>query len=437
MELQPLLLLVILFVPLILLLFLGLPLAFTLGGVACLLLLILVGPASFSIVTGIAFAKGTSYILLAIPLFVLMANFLQHSGLADSLYEMMYRWMGKLPGGLAMGTVFICAIFAAMSGVTAAATITMGLIALPSMLNRSYDKNIAVGSISAGGALASLIPPSVVMIIYANFCEESVGRMFIGGMLPGLLLTGLFCIYILLRCLRNPKLGPSVPEFYSWKEKLITLRAVIFPIILVVAVLGSIYRGICTPTEAAAVGAVGALIIIASQRRLNWAVLKKTLASTVRVTGMVMWVLIGAVSFSSLYTLTGVTGWMLELLTGAELNRYIVLVFIQLTFFVLGCFLDPAGIIMICTPLFVPLITTLGFDKLWFGILFMINMEMGYITPPFGFNLFYMKSVVPPSVSMGDIYRSIWPFVVCQAICLALCIVFPDIILWLPSMMIT
>jgi tripartite ATP-independent transporter DctM subunit len=377
------------------------------------------------------------FTLLAIPLFIFMAMILERAGVADDLYTMMHRWMGPVRGGLAMGTVLICAIFAAMSGISATATVSMGLIALPAMLKRNYDKIIALGCISGGGALGILIPPSVPMILYATLTGESIGGLFAGGILPGLLLTLIFILYIGIRCFFQRDLGPALPkeERATWKEKFISLKAVALPIMIIVMVLGSIYAGVCTATEAAALGCLGAIISAGVYRRLTWALVKESCYRTASLTAMIIWILIGAYCFTSVYTGTGAHELMEHLLLSIPGGRYAILFTMQIVFFILGCILDPAGIIMICTPVFVPVIKALGFDPLWFGVLFIMNMEMGYLTPPFGFNLFYMKAIAPPGVTMTDIYRSIVPYVILQGIGLVIVIIFPQIALWLPSLM--
>ena len=427
----------LLFGALILFLVLGLPLAFVLGGVGMVGCYFLWGSKGLYVSVAQTYGAMGKFTLLAIPLFIFMAMILERAGVADDLYNMMHRWMGPLRGGLAIGTVLICTIFAAMAGISGAATVSMGVIALPAMLKRNYDKVIAMGCISGGGALGILIPPSVPMIIYATLTGESVGGLFAGGILPGLVLSALFVLYIGIRCFLQPELGPALPkeERATWEEKIASLRAVILPIIIIIMVLGSIYGGVCTPTESATLGVVGAFISALVYRKLNWSLIKESCFRTARLTAMIIWILIGAYCFTSVYTGTGAHELMEHLLLSIPGGRYAILITIQLIFFILGCILDPAGIIMICTPVFVPVIKSLGFDPLWFGILFIMNMEMGYLTPPFGFNLFYMKAIVPPGVTMEDIYRSIVPFVALQALGLVIVIIFPQIALYLPSLM--
>jgi tripartite ATP-independent transporter DctM subunit len=424
----------LLFAGLILLLATGAPLVMVMGGGAVIFSYFLWGPQGLLQISANSFGVMQNFILIAIPLFIFMGIVLEQSGLAKALYEMMYRWFGGVRGGLAVGTVIICMIFAAMCGVSGAATVSMGMIALPSMLQRSYDKNIAIGSISAGGALGVLIPPSVPFILYGLFSGESIGALFASGILPGILLGLMFIFYILIRCYFQKDLGPAIPKDKraSWKEKFESLRAVILPMALIGLVLGSIFQGIATPTEAAALGALGALVCAAVSGGLSWKVIKESCFGTLRLSSMVVWIIIGGTAFTSLYTAIGAVDFIRDIIATLPVSRYIILFGMQLVLFVLGMLLDPGGIIMICTPVFVPVIKTLGFDPVWFGLLFIVNMEMAYLTPPFGFNLFYMKAIVPSNITMGDIIRSVVPFVGIQALCLIICILIPEIATWLP-----
>jgi len=429
---------ILLFGALIVLLALGLPLAFVLGGVSVVGSYLLWGDRGLYLITTQAYASMGKFTLLAIPLFIFMAMILERAGVADDFYTLMHRWMGPMPGGLAVGTVIICTIFAAMAGISGAATVSMGIIALPAMLNRGYDKTIAMGCISGGGALGILIPPSVPMILYATLTGVSIGGLFAGGILPGLLLAALFILYIGIRCHFQPTLGPPLPaqERVSWREKLISLRAVLLPIMIIIMVLGSIYAGICTATEASALGCIGAMISALVYRKLNWTLIKESCFRTAALTALIVWILIGAYGFTAVYTGTGAHVLMEHIMMSIPGGRWAILITMQIIFFILGCILDPVGIIMICTPVFVPVITALGFDPLWFGVLFVMNMEMGYLTPPFGFNLFYMKAIAPEGITMTDIYRSILPFVILQGIGLVIVIIFPEIALWLPKLMV-
>jgi tripartite ATP-independent transporter DctM subunit len=413
----------------------GIPVAFALGGIGLIYTYFLWGPSALNIIAYAAFDNWSASILLAAPLFLLMGTILQESGIADSIYDMFYRWMGGLRGGLAIGTVVICTIFAAIMGISGASTITMGLIALPSMFKRGYNKEIVIGSIAAGGVLGILIPPSVIMIIYAMISRESVGDMFAGGIVPGLLLATLYILYIGIRAYFQPHIGPALPaeERATLKEKVVSLKGVVLPILLIVVVLGSIYAGVCTPTEASAIGAIGAIVSAAIHKRLSWQVLKKASTYTFMLTGMVMWILLGASIFNSLYRAAGAQNLIMELVAKTDVSPWGVIILMQLTLFVLGMLMDDFAIVMLCVPIYAPIVKALGFNTLWFAILFMVNMQMAYLTPPYGFNLFYMKSIVPEGINMGDIYRSVIPFVLLQMLGLILVMVFPQIALWLPT----
>jgi len=434
----PLEITIFMFAVLVFFLAFGLPLAFTMGGVGVLFSLILWGHKSLSIVDSIITSTMVEFVLVALPLFIFMAIMLEGSGIAEDLYAMMHAWFGPIRGGLAIGTVLICAIFAAMTGISGAATVTMGLIALPSMLKRNYNKNIAIGVVSAGGALGILIPPSNIMILYGHLVGVSVGKLFMGGVFPGLLLALLFCIYIAIRSLLSPNICPALPieDRASWRIKIKTLKAVILPMFLIILVLGVIFTGMATPSEAAAMGASGSILCAAIYRKINWKMFKEASYRSVRLTAMIMWIIFGAKIFTATYTALGAPILIQNIISNMGANKWVILAMMQITFFILGMFIDPVGIVSICAPVFVPVAISLGFDPVWYGVLFVINMEMAYITPPFGFNLFYMKGVVPKDITMSDIYRSIWPFVGCQAICLILTIIFPQIALWLVHKMI-
>lgn len=434
---DPSLLTILLFGSLVVLLLLGLPIAFTLGGLAILFTLWLWGPAGLLMITSHAYGVGMDFILVSVPLFVLMAVVLEGSGIAEELFETMYRWLGGLPGGLLTGTVIICAIFAAMSGISGVATVTMGLIALPAMLKRGYDRKMAIGGIMCGGALGIIIPPSVIAILYGSITGTSVGKLFIGGLVPGLIIALVMIVYTTIRCIINPEKGPPVPleERANWREKFISLKNIILPFLLIILVLGVIYSGICTPTEASGIGAWGALISSLIHGRLTWRKLKLAVLRTLSVTCMAMWIVIGAKCFSSIYTAGGASDLILSLVKDMQVPPLLMIGIMQFIFFILGMFIDPVGMCMICSPVFLPIVTTLGFDPIWFGILFILNCGMAYITPPFGFNLFYMRAIVPEDCSMGEVYNSVWPWVICQAVVLILVMIFPEIGMWLPNRM--
>jgi tripartite ATP-independent transporter DctM subunit len=422
------------FFALLFFLLLGLPLSFVLGGVSILFLYFTWGPQSFYMVAAQVWGAMNKFTLVAIPLFVFMAMILERSGSANDLYDMMHVWFGPIPGGLAIGTVIICAIFSAMCGISGAAVVSMGTIALPSMLERGYHKSMAVGCINSGGGWGILIPPSVIMILYALISGESVGMLFAGGVFPGLLLLVMVSTYIAVRCFFQPHIGPPLAKEYrgDWRKKLRSLKAVLLPILIVFMVLGSIILGVTTPTEAAGIGVLGALVSAFVYRRLTWKLIVESCDRTFRLTGMIMWILFGAYCFSAAYNSMGASHLIEDLMRYIPGGPWGSIIFIQIVIFFLAMVLDPAGIMMICVPIFLPLVAAHGFDPVWFGILFTINMEIGYMTPPFGFNLFYMKGIVPPGITMGDIYRSVIPFTIVETSGLALVMVFPQIAIWLP-----
>jgi len=432
----------LLFMLLVIILLSGLPLSFALGGATVLFVLLFWSPTALDMLPTQALGAMQNLVLVAVPLFIYMGAVLQRTGIGEDLYALGYRTLGRMRGGLAIGTVGICTIFAAMAGASAPATVTMGLVALPSMLKRGYHKSIAIGSIAAGGALGILIPPSVTMILYAMITGTSVGRLFIGGLFPGLLLSSLFSAYIAIRCGISPKMGPSISKKELEEEKLAAakgvldiFRTLVLPILLIISVLGSIYTGVATPTEASAVGAFGALIVAAINRRLNWSNWKGANMEALRLTTMILWIAVGGFWFASVFQAVGASRFVSELIMRSALGPWGIIIIMQLTFFFLGMLMDPAGIIFITMPVYYPVVVQLGFDPVWFGVLFIVNMEMAYLTPPFGVNLFYLKAIVPKEITMGDIYRSCIPFVGIQAIGLVLVLIFPQIILWLPGQM--
>lgn len=414
----------------------GLPLVFALGASAVIGTYFLWGPAALHLAAIRAYSAANSFVLLAIPLFIFMGCMLERSGIAQGLYALMHKWLGGVRGGLAVGTVIVCAIFAAMVGVSGAATVTMALVAMPPMLRYGYSKYLTVGTIAAGGALGVLIPPSVLFIVLGLYTNTSVGRLFMGGMPAGLLLVSLFVLYAVVICRVRPELGPAVPpeERASWGEKIVALKAVALPLMLVVLVLGSLLGGLATPSEAAGVGALGALLCAWAAGGLDRPSVMDAAERTLRLSAMVMWIVFAASMFTALYTAIGAEGLVRDVLSAMPGGRWGVIVGMQLVWLVMGCFLDPLGIMIITAPLFFPIATRLGFDPVWFGVLFVVNMEMAFLTPPFGFNLFYMRSVVPKDISMGDIYRAVLPFIALQGVGLIIMMIFPEIILFLPNL---
>jgi len=423
------------FVSLIIFMLSGAGLAFVLGAIAFISTILLWGPSALVVAVLNTFETMTSESLMAIPLYVLMASILQKSSIIDALYDAMETWFARVNGGLAVGTIAICTILAAMTGVVGAAVAAMGILALPSMLKRGYHPPLALGAICAGGTLGILIPPSVVTIVYAITAQISIGKMFAAGIVPGLILAGGYIAYIVVRTWINPELAPKPEEVEAipLRVKLGKLKSLILPAFVVVGVLGSIYAGIATPTEAAAVGVLGAAVSALVTRRFSLAMLSDSATDTLRVTAMILWITIGARAFISTFVATGGADSLLSFVETLEASRWLVLGAMVLILIFLGLFLDEIGIILLCVPVFLPIITTLDFDPLWFGVLFMITAQMAYITPPFGYTLFYLKGVLPEGIGIGQVYRGVIPFFLIQVVVLVLFALFPGLVTWLPE----
>jgi tripartite ATP-independent transporter DctM subunit len=377
-----------------------------------------------------------NYVLVSVPLFILMACILERAGVAEDLFRAVHVWSGRIRGGLAVAVIISCAIMAAMVGVIGAEVVTMGVVALPAMLSRHYDKDLALGSICAGGGLATLIPPSVVFIMYGLTAGVSVGQLYMAGVVPGLLLSGLFIAYIMIRCYLQPHLAPaaSIAERnIPLAEKFALLRGLILPGLVAFSVLGSLYLGLATPTEAAGVGCVGAFLSAAVNRRLTWETVSRAIADTTRVTCMLYWLFFGASALIGVYTLAGGTNFMKQAITALPIGPWGILALMMIIWIILGCLIDWIGILLLTAPIFVPIIESLGFNSVWFGVLFCIYYR-SYLSRRD--TIFYLKGVTPPDITIGDIFHSIWPFMALQVTALAIVIAFPQLALWLPSLMI-
>ncbi len=439
------LLTLIMFGSLLVLLMMGLPLAFVTGGLAIVFLYILGDSRALNIVPSRKFPLMTNYQLSAIPLFIFMAAMLEKAGIINEMFDVIYKVLGGVKGGLASATIIASTILAAMVGVIGAAVVTMGIIALPAMLKRHYDPKIAMGSIMAGGTLGILIPPSILAIIYAVVAEQSVGELFIGAVIPGLMLSGLYIGYVSVRCYINPKLGPPIPvqERVSNAEKVKLMGNMAAPIILIMVVLGVIFTGVATPVEAAGIGTFGAFIVAAIHRKLDWQTIREASVTTLKASAMVIWIMFGATIFVGLYVIEGGQQFVQETMQGYGLGPWGILVVMMILLVVLGMFLDWVGILLLCVPIFVPIIKSLGAEAygfedpndlvLWFGVLYLVNMQMSFLSPPFGYALFYLRGVAPDYIPMSDIFKSALPFLGLQILGLLLCMEFPQIITWLPK----
>jgi len=439
----------IMFGSLIFFLMAGLPLAFVTGGLGVVFLYIFGDLEMINILPSRIFPFMTDYQLSAIPLFIFMASVLAAAGMIEELFDVVYKVLGGLKGGLATATIIASTILAAMVGVIGACEVTMGIIALPAMLKRKYNPEMACGSILAGGTLGILIPPSILAIIFAVVAQQSVGELFIGAFFPGFLLSGMYILYVTARSYMNPDFGPALPidERVDIREKIRLLRGIIAPIILVILVLGAIFSGIATPVEAAGIGTFGALVVAAFARKLTWTNIYDAAITTLKASTMVLWIMFGASIFVGFYIVNGGQEFVTASLLGTGLGPYGIMLITMILLVILGMFLDWVGILLLAVPIFAPLMRTLAFDglwglpgvnpadvSLWFGVVYMVNMQMAFLSPPFGYALFYLKSVSPPHITMGTIFRAAVPFLILQAIGLALVVIFPEIILWLPRL---
>ncbi|MBO6862963.1 MAG: TRAP transporter large permease subunit [Alphaproteobacteria bacterium] len=435
----------LMFGSLLVLLMAGLPLAFVTGGLACVFLF-LVGDSAkiLNIVPSRIFPLMTDYQLSAIPLFIFMAAILERAGIIQDMFDVIYKLLGGLRGGLASATILASTILAAMVGVIGAAVVTMGIIALPSMLKRQYDPKIAMGAIMAGGTLGILIPPSILAIIYAVVAEQSVGELFIGSVIPGLLLSGMYIAYVSIRCALDPKKGPAIPieERISVRQKFALMREMLAPTVLILLVLGVIFTGVATPVEAAGIGTFGAFMVAALHRRLSWITVREACVTTIKASSMVLWIIFGATVFVGLYVFEGGQTFVQEAIDATGLGDWGVLILMMFILVILGMFLDWVGILLLCVPIFIPIIKTMTFGghvapeeiMVWFGVLYLVNMQMSFLSPPFGYALFYLRGVAPPEIPMSDIFKSALPFLALQILGLVLCMMFPGLITWLPRL---
>ncbi len=379
------------------------------------------------------------YPLLTLPLFVFMGYMLSESGIAEDLYRMFHVWMGPLHGGLAIGTVLLMVVISAMNGLSVAGMAIGASIALPELLRRGYDKIMVTGVIQAGSALGILIPPSVVLVLYGMIARQPVGQLWLAGVLPGLLMAGLFILYIVIRCWLKPSMGPALSAEeraqISLGEKIGLLRAGLIPLFIFFAMTGLFMLGYTSLVESSAVGAVSALLAALVKGRLNRRVMEDTLRKTLVITCMFMWIILAALCFGAVFDGLGAVKAIEGFFVGSlGLSPWEILILMQLSFILMGMFLDDTAMLVIVAPLYIPLVGSLGFDLVWYGVLYTITCQMAYMTPPFGYNLFLMRAMAPPEISLRDIYASVTPFVMVMALTLVLVMVFPQIALWLPQL---
>jgi len=377
------------------------------------------------------------YPLLTLPLFVYMGYVLSESGIAEDLYQMFHVWMGPLNGGLAIGTIGLMVVISAMNGLSVAGMAIGATIALPELLRRGYDKIMVTGVIQAGSSLGILVPPSVVLVLYGMIARQPIGQLWLAGVFPGLMMAGLFILYIVVRCRIQPKLGPALPKEerdYSWPEKFRLLRAGILPLLIFFCMTGLFLMGVTSLTESAAVGAVAATLAALLKGRLTPQIMHTTVKKTLAISCMFLWIIMAALCFGAVFDgLGAVKAIEAFFVDRLELSPWEILIMMQLSYILMGMFLDDTAMLVIVAPLYVPLVKLLGFDLVWYGVLYTITCQIAYMTPPFGYNLFLMRAMAPPEITLADIYRSIWPFVLVMTLALALVTAFPQIALWLPE----
>ncbi len=413
---------------LLLLIMLGVSLSFALGGVAVIFTLILHGPHGLFPMISAVFGTMWSILLAAIPLFVFMGVALSRSQISTDLYRAFYVWSGRVNGGLLLGTTGFASILSAMTGSCAASTITTGMVGMPAMEKHGYNRAFVLGTIGAAGTLGILIPPSITLIIIGMTTGLSVGRLFMGGLVAGLIVLAAIMVFVFTRARLNPESAPAADVSVPIRDKIRALRSVIAPLTIIVVVLASIFAGLATPTEAAAVGAAAVVIAIAMRGEVNWKFIREVSYASASTTGMVIWIVFGATAFVSVYSGAGGIMFMQGLLLGLEVNPWTLVIVMQVVALVLGMFLDPIGIILLVLPIFFPVAVNLGFDPLWFCIVFQLNLCIGYITPPFGYNIFYLKSL-SPQTRIAVLYRAVGPYVILMIGCGAVFMAFPSILI--------
>jgi tripartite ATP-independent transporter DctM subunit len=411
------------------------------GFVAAGAALLLYGNGAIELPYNQVFKLFNWYAMLTLPMFIYMGYILAESGIAEDLYKMMHVWVGRIPGGLAVGTILVMVIISAMNGLSVAGMAIGATIALPEMLRRGYDKVLISGVIQGGSSLGILIPPSVVLVLYGMIARQPVSKLWFAGLMPGLLMATMFIIYIVIRAKLNPKLAPAVPAEelnMPFREKLALARAGIIPFLIFFLMTGLFGFGYTSLVESSAVGATAATLAAVLKGRFSWRLIRETSMKTLAVSCMFMWLILAALAFGAVFDGLGAVKAIESLfITQWELSPWMIIIMMQLSFLILGMFLDDTAMLVIVAPLYIPLVASLdlGFDNqlIWYGILYTITCQIAYITPPFGYNLFLMRSLAPKEISLGDIYRSIWPFAGMMVLTIILLMIFPQIALWLPE----
>ena len=424
----------VMFGGMLLLLALGLPLAFVTGLIAVGMALALFGPGGLNLVVSRVYSFMGEYVLVSVPMFIMMASLMERSGVAKDLFDAMRVWAGRLPGGLAIQTMLAATLMGAMTGIIGGEIVLLGLIALPQMLRLGYDQKLAIGTICAGGSLGTMIPPSIVLVIYGLTVNVPIGDLFTANLVPGLVLSGSYMLYIFVRCRIDPRLGPPAPESETelpLGKKLALLKGLLLPLLVMASVLGTIYLGIASVTEAAGMGVLGTALAAAVRRELKLKMVWDSAYQTLHACGMLLWLSFGATGMIGVYNLAGGPAFVSDSMAGLGLSPYGVIAVMMLILVLLGTVMDWVGICLLTMPIFVPIVKQMGFDPVWFGVLFCLNMQISYLSPPFGPAAFYLKGVAPPEISLNRIFASLWPFMLIQAAVLFLVAAYPQLALWL------
>jgi tripartite ATP-independent transporter DctM subunit len=423
---------------LLLIIVLGMPIAFATGLIAVVFCAAFADLDSLAIVTFRTYGFVNSYVLLSVPMFLMMASILDKSEVAHDLYDALKIWAGRVPGGVGVMTLIAASVMAAMTGIIGGEVILLGLVALPQMLRLRYDSKLAVGIVCAGGSLGTMIPPSLVLVFYGLTTSTSIGDLFLASSIPGVILALIYIAYVLIRCGINPGLGPPAPpeiRNIPLKAKFAALSKVLLPLAIIFSVLGSIYSGLTSVSEAAAMGVAGVIIAAAIRRTLNWKMLRDSLYTTMSTCGLLIWLSIGANAMVGVYNLLGGIAYLKSIMTGLPLDPIGVILIMMVIFVILGMFMDWFSIMLLTMPIFAPTVTALGYDLIWFGVLFNITMQVGYLSPPFGQAAFYLKSVAPPEISLNHIFVSMLPFIGLQIVGLVVVLLIPDVAMFLPKLL--
>lgn len=440
-DISPELLTALMFIGLLIGLFMGHPLAFVLGGLAVIFGLLGWGPSVFYMFMNRIWGTMDNYVLLAIPLFIFMAQLLDQSGVAQDLFKALRYVLGQTRGGIALSVIAVSTVFAACTGIIGASVVTMGLLAIPMMKKYGYDEALTYGAICAGGTLGILIPPSIMLVIMASEATLSVGKLFAGAVFPGIILSGLYMVYVAILCFVKPELGPPISreeraQVTNAQVAFMVLKSLVPPMILILGVLGSIFFGIATPTEAAGVGAFLSFIMVLAYGKFTWRGLYNAVIQTAKTNTMVIMILCGATCFTGIFLGVGGGDVVTDFVLGLGLGKWGTFWVMMAIVLILGMFIDWIGIVLICFPLFLPIAKQLGFDPIWFVIMIAVNLQASFLTPPFGYALFYIKGVDPEHIDIRKVYVGVVPFVALMIIGLFICAAFPDAIMWLPNLLV-